>query len=316
MHHLEIHTRKQLEEFLSRQEDPDFLAKWIAENDERRDLEVIQTMEVEFEDFCEAIEDERELDDEEIISRAQEIRDELGSPNLNDFRRYILDRELELCSKELSRRRTQELIHEKGRLSSRRTSEPTVEFTVHVIELVKAFKYLHPARSRGKKAQSDFADINARSSEVELVAPGVSLSFPAEITRPGYARAPYLLLERLSKAMKTIRQATVRIAIREGQVKAANLTFTHPDISLRLIGARIADLPIGTPLSDILELPTRFRAEELEDSGLLARVLAAQEEASRLIDRAFKALAPLGIERAALSRFVSEQIEVRAREKK
>jgi hypothetical protein len=48
----------------------------------------------------------------------------------------------------------------------------------------------------------------------------------------------------------------------------------------------------------------------------MARVLAAQEEATRLIDQALKLLEQLGIERTALSKFVSEQIEGRARGQK
>lgn len=127
-----------------------------------------------------------------------------------------------------------------------------------------------------------------------------------------YARAPYLVFEWFSKAVSTLRQPSIVVSIAEGQVKVANLTFTHPDISVRLLGPRIADIPIGAPLPDILELLVKFRPEELSDSGLSARVLAAQEEASTLIDQAMKALARLGIQREELSQFIMEQIRKRS----
>jgi hypothetical protein len=91
------------------------------------------------------------------------------------------------------------------------------------------------------------------------------------------------------------------VRIETGSIKVESTVFSHPEISLRLIGARIADLPIDASLPDVLALSAQFRPEEIEDSGLLRKVLAAQEEASRLIDRAAAILEPLGIERAALS---------------
>ncbi len=52
----------------------------------------------------------------------------------------------------------------------------------------------------------------------------------------------------------------------------------------------------------------------IEYRGLLARMLAAQEEASRLIDQVLESLELLGIERTSFSKFVSGQIERLARE--
>lgn len=175
---------------------------------------------------------------------------------------------------------------------------------------------MRPARPRGRGVQAEYVDINARDSEIELVSTSASSAFPAEVSSSGYARAPYLLFEWLSKAMKTLRQSSVRVSIVEGQVRAANLTFSHPEISLRLIGARIADLPMDAPLPDVLALLTRFRPEEIEDSGLLARVLAAQEQASVLIDQAMKILKPLEIKREAINQFLWEQIKRRFELKK
>lgn len=80
---------------------------------------------------------------------------------------------------------------------------------------------------------------------------------------------------------------------------------------MRQIGARIADLPIDASLPDVLALLVKFRTEELSDSGLLARVLAAQEQTSALIDLAINALKSLDINREALNEFIYEQIKKR-----
>jgi hypothetical protein len=64
-----------------------------------------------------------------------------------------------------------------------------------------------------------------------------------------------------------------------------------------------------------LALQARFRPEEIEDSGLVAKVLEAQEQASKLIDQAFMSLEQLGVGRASLGAFVSEQIAARAQKK-
>jgi len=191
-----------------------------------------------------------------------------------------------------------------------------VEFDVHLKEFVRAVKFLFTGRPRGKKAQGEWVDINAFGEEVELVATGVSAGFPAEVRKSGYGRVPYLFFERFIKAIKTLASPSVHVSIEPGKIKAENLTFSHPEISIRLIGTRIADLPVEAPLPDVLALFLRYRLEEIEDSGLLAKVLAAQEEASKLIDQAFKTLQPLGIDRAAVSDFVSEQIDRRVKERK
>jgi hypothetical protein len=127
---------------------------------------------------------------------------------------------------------------------------------------------------------------------------------------------PLPVFERIARALRTLPDDSIDVSIERASMKMGTLVFSHPEISLRLIGARIADLPIDAPLPDVLALSVHFRPEEIEDSGLMARVLAAQEEATRLIDQALKLLEQLGIERTALSKFVSEQIEGRARGQK
>lgn len=172
---------------------------------------------------------------------------------------------------------------------------PAVEFAAQSSGYFEALRFMRPGRARVRRARADFLDMNARAGEVEIVGPGVSFSVPAGITRAGYACASYLVFEWFAKALGTVRQSSVVVWIADAQVRVANLTFTHPDIPIQRIGNRIADLPIDVSLAEVLVLLAQFRPEEISDSGLPARVMAAQETASALIDRAMKVLAPLEI---------------------
>jgi hypothetical protein len=311
MHHLDIHTSQELESFLSGQ-DPNFLTKWIAEDDESRAIARIHKKEAELEQTRLLLEDEREFDVANLRAHAEMIQKELRTNEADELQRDFLERELEICNKEIARRQMERLEWGKAKESQAETRVPPVEFMVQSGELSKALRYLRPARARGRKARADFVDMNARDGEVEIVAPGVSFSVPAQVIRAGYARVPYLTFEWFAKVLGTLRQPSVVVSIADGQVKVASLTFTHPDIAIRFMGPRIADLAIDAPLTDVLALLIKFRTEEISDSGLMARVLAAQETASSLIDRAMKVLAPLEIKREELSQFIMEQIKKRS----
>jgi hypothetical protein len=204
-----------------------------------------------------------------------------------------------------------------GQQVSNEVAYAKVEFSCLLKEFADAVKYLLAGTSRTRQDWLEKVDVNAGESDVDLVSTGASSAFPAEVRTSGYARVPLPVFDRISRAIRTLGAASVRISIETGTIKVSDdLVFAHPEITLRLIGARIADLPIDAPLPDVLVLEARFRPEEIEDSGLLARVLSAREQASKLIDRAMPHLKPLGIERAALAEFIAEQIAARARHKK
>lgn len=143
-----------------------------------------------------------------------------------------------------------------------------VEFTVQLRELKEAFRPLLAAKPRGKKAHLEYVDITAESGEVTLVIAGASSAFPAEVKSGGYARVPLVFFERFSQVLRTLNQQAITVSIQSGQIKAGSMTFTNPGITTRLIGSRIADLPIDASLLDTLSLLVRFRQEELEESGL------------------------------------------------
>jgi len=184
----------------------------------------------------------------------------------------------------------------------------SIQFHAELSEFANAAKSLLVGRPRGKKVELEFVDVNAKDSEVELVSTGTSVSFPADIKSAGYARIPYPVFERTSKSWRTLSEKRVLVLIDAGRLVVGPFSLSHPEISVRLIGTRIADLPIDAPLPEKLILLTKFTKEELEDSGLLAVVMDAEQEAASLIDHAHGVLKPLVVTREALSEFVWAQI--------
>jgi hypothetical protein len=58
-------------------------------------------------------------------------------------------------------------------------------------------------------------------------------------------------------------------------MKLDNFSFSHPDIELKVVGTRIADLPINATALDCLAVQSLFSAEQIAESGLAPRILDA-----------------------------------------
>ncbi len=194
-------------------------------------------------------------------------------------------------------------------LPSERTE--LVEFVVDLRELRAALKPLIAAKPPGKSALAEFVDLHAENGEVALTTTGATSGFSAVIKSPGYARVPFLVFERFSRTLAKLGEQTILVSIQPGLIRAANLTVRDAGISIRPIGTRIADLPIDASFGETLELLVRFSPEELEDSGLLARAMNAQQKAQELIEKATKDLEPLELTREDVSALVWDKIRSR-----
>jgi len=186
-----------------------------------------------------------------------------------------------------------------------------VEFTVDLAMLTKEVQPFFSGRARGHEAELDFVDVTARNGEVEFVTTGVSVSASAEVKSAGCARLPYPVFEALFRRPKRLAQGSLTIHIEDGKVEAGRLALNNPGITIRPLGGRCADLPIDAPLWEVLALSFEVEPEKLVDSGLWARVEAAQEEAAELIDRAAEILEPLAIDAAMLEDFIQDRIKRR-----
>ena len=191
------------------------------------------------------------------------------------------------------------------------TDEPSLVFLVERNEFKDAVSYLFSCRTRNRKPGAEYFDVDSGNTQIEMEVTGASSSCSAVVEKAGYARAPLIALEWCCKALRSIKDDRLRIHFSAGQLKMGSLIFKHEGISLRHRGGRLIDLPVDAPLPDVLALLTLFTAEEIEESGMLARVRKADRYASRLIDRAAKTLAPLGTTRNALDEFIKEQLNLR-----
>ncbi len=187
-----------------------------------------------------------------------------------------------------------------------------IEFAVSLSELGNVLKYFFALKVPKKQARTQFADIYGSNFDVEFKTAGTAVKFRAHAIRVGYARVPYIAMEWLRQAVRSIKQETVRVQIKPGHLRVGSLRFSNPEITLRQIGARIADLPMNAALPGVLALLVQYDPEELEDSGLLKMVLAAQEKVSEIMDRALEALKPLEIGRRALDEMIWQEIRKRA----
>jgi hypothetical protein len=108
-----------------------------------------------------------------------------------------------------------------------------IEFIVERHEFVLAFMFVRPSPLRTRQARKAFVNVHARKkSGIELASVGTSSSLPAEVISRGDARVPIWFFEWFRKAARTLHQRSVHVSIFAGQVKADNLTYSHPDVTL------------------------------------------------------------------------------------
>jgi hypothetical protein len=187
-----------------------------------------------------------------------------------------------------------------------------IDFSIDSDDLKQALKPFFAGRAWGKDAALEYVDVKAQKDEIEFVSTAIAATIPGEVVSSGCARITFRLFETLFRKPQRLADGRLSIQIREGEIKAGPMIVNSPDVSMLLIGARIADLPLDAPLLETLALTLRLNREELADSGLSDRVAAAQKRTDDILDRAIKLLEPLGITRNDLDQFVSEQIKRRA----
>jgi hypothetical protein len=186
-----------------------------------------------------------------------------------------------------------------------------MEFTLEMSQLRSKLRPFFAARARGKEAELHQVDVKAEINQITLVTTGASVSLPAVVNSIGCARIPYTIFETIFRKLEKLGSDRLTISIRDGKLIAGPVTFNHPGISMQLIGTRIAELPVDAPLVETLAVGQRFSQEELMDSGIWAKVTAAQDKATTLIEKAAEILAPLEISADALRSLLNDRIKER-----
>lgn len=187
-----------------------------------------------------------------------------------------------------------------------------------MIELLVGTKDLKRAMGlilagRNEYMLHDTADFHVIADTLEICSTGTSTRMAVSVAQAGYARMPLEILKRLRRAAGTFKLPRLRLRIEAGRARIENFGFSHPDIELKPIGARIADLPIDARPLDALALQKLYSAEELAESGLAARVLDAQQALRSAIDSAAFTLRGFGITTEAIRQLVENQIATQAR---
>ena len=104
-----------------------------------------------------------------------------------------------------------------------------IEFSTVLKEFNDAMKYLLAGTSRTEQDSLEMVDLNARASEVELLTTGVSSTFPADVQCSGYARVPLLVFERISRAIRNLRNDSIHVSIEVSTIKVGKISFFHPE---------------------------------------------------------------------------------------
>ncbi len=185
------------------------------------------------------------------------------------------------------------------------------EFVVDAKEFKKAIRLI--LASRKDYWNQDTADLIALANTVVLRSTGTATEMDAEVVQAGHGRVSLQVLKHISKIAATFKALRLRVRIQAGRIKVERYSLSHPAIEMKVMGARIVDLPVNATAIDTLAMQKLHSAQELRESGLAARVLDAQEQASVAIDRATRALRPFGVPREAVRDLVEANIALHAK---
>ena len=185
-----------------------------------------------------------------------------------------------------------------------------LEFLVRTQELKKAIRLMLSGRK--EYLSHDTADFRAVADTLELSSTGSSTQIEATVTQAGYARVPFDVLKNLRRAAVSYTKTRVRLRIEPGRLRIESFGLSHPDIELKRIGGRMADLPVDATPLDALALVKLLSSEEIEEAGLAARVLDAQERAVSAIEWATESLEDFRVPREAVRELLESHLALYA----
>lgn len=168
-----------------------------------------------------------------------------------------------------------------------------MEFHISQSDLTSVFRQI----LQGQKRDSpDLVDMTAERSTLLVVVTGRSIEVPIEPRESGSFSIPIPVLFKLKKISRTYNEQTFRVRVSKGRFRLQNMNISNPEIKPRTITRRIIEMPDDARPRDLLSLPLLFSVEEIEDCGLGAKVLEAQENLRKDIEYAAAQLGTYGIE--------------------
>lgn len=186
-----------------------------------------------------------------------------------------------------------------------------LDFVVDVKEWKKTLKLLFSGRSRKSE---DFADFHLEGDLLTIASTGTETEIPVQSATPGNARLPLKVLLKVEPLLTSFKKRELHVRVDAGQLRIESFNLTDRTIELRDRKRGPLDLPVNVSLLETLAAGLAYPADEIEASGLKARIAAARRTMEDAIDKAAGALKSLEIPRAAIAHLVNQQVAHRAKQ--
>jgi hypothetical protein len=167
-----------------------------------------------------------------------------------------------------------------------------IDFEISQDDLAKASRQMTKARTDNGK---DEVDLTCYRETLKFVVTGREFTCPARVESRGMVRFPLAILPKLRKVASTFGDKPARIRIEDGRIRVNSMSISIPGITIRQMSDRPIDIPDDAPARDILALKYLFTKEEVAESDLTARFLAANSQRIKAIDSAADTLNAFGI---------------------
>ncbi len=123
---------------------------------------------------------------------------------------------------------------------------------------------------------------------------------------------PLAILPKLRKAAATFGDKPLRIRIEAGRIRVNSMSIALDGITTQKMSDRPIDIPDDASVCYILALKYVFTKEEVAESDLTARFLAANSARQKAVDRATESLATFGISHDVIDSLVTQAIKAHA----
>ncbi len=177
-----------------------------------------------------------------------------------------------------------------------------IDFEITQDDLAKASRQMTKARTDDGK---DEVDLTCYRETLKFVVTGREFTCPANVESRGMVRFPLAILPKLRKVASSFGDGPVRIRIEDGRIRVNSMSISIPGITIRQLSDRAIDIPDDAPARDILALNYLFTKEEIAESDLTARFLAANSQRIKAIDSAADTLKAFGIKNVDIESLVN-----------
>lgn len=175
-------------------------------------------------------------------------------------------------------------------------------FTISTTELRNTLKLMKSALSGNWEEDRPYCELTIKTNSIELVVAGIKQVRPCEAWGPAKVTISFLHLLHL---IKDSRQRSTKVIVGDDFMTIDDTTvdvvtwFFQDDSILRSI-----DLPANYDVVDILNLPQKYTAEEIEFNKLKKDLTAAQSKLYEDIQKVAKILKKYRIYEPTIQRFI------------